>query len=564
MTSSDRQNCNYFPDYIYYGASEQEAELYESRYYIASKSNLSIENRFLIDTVSMEQNATQLSQRAVLRDVQTIAREMDKLRKTQDEFNQDMARLVELMAAYLAQTATTGETASEVASPIEQTTSPTDHQLTPVSSPQEEGLPSTPSAAGPSRPTGRRLPLARVRPSEGAIGDTRMSAPSSATIEDEAEVESADPFDDLPGSGAPYSAPAVSRPPGAPAASPRPPISAPPPPPPTYSSAPAPPPPMPSAGPAPSPSPASGGSSMGPPPLPPTAPSRQSSSSSLPAELPSQTYSSKPTPAPAQQTIPAPAPPKPTPILQTGAAPSPFGKLPAHGRVFRPSTTPAVLQQILEHKVTHVDSPTSYLPGVHFDSPSTAPQMSQLPGSVYYPQTSPSSGFPHYKIVDIPDLEANTKAKVSQSSLKKRLQKKLMAVHTLDDALQGHHLENTASNPTYVVPMRRSQSEDEDDDDDEDYEDEGSSKSSKTRKGRQVQMHRRLAKAHQPVQDGDDEYDDGGGAGEGSSSLASLVSEHEAPHRTQSEIILTGTEHESVPLNVHPPRGQQRQTGDRP
>ncbi|KAF9383655.1 hypothetical protein CPC16_008828, partial [Podila verticillata] len=349
MTSSDRQNCNYFPDYIYYGASEQEAELYESKYHIASKSNLSIENRFLIDSVSMEQNATQLSQRAVLRDVQTIAREMDKLRQTQDEFNQDMARLVELMAAYLAQTATTGETGSEMASPIEQTASPIDQQPTPVSSPQEEGLPSTPSTAGPSRPAGRRLPLARVRPSEAAIGDTRMSAPGSTAIEDEDENESADPFDDLSGSGAPYSAPIVSRPPGAPAPGPapgsstHPPVSTPASPPPIYSSAPAPPPPPPmsSAGPTAGPAPAPGGNSMGLPPPLPTAPSRQSSSSSLPAELPSQTHSSKPTSTPAQQTIPAAVPPKPTPILQTGAAPSPFGKLPAHGRVFRPSTTPA-------------------------------------------------------------------------------------------------------------------------------------------------------------------------------------------------------------------------------
>ncbi|KAF9336581.1 hypothetical protein BG006_008147 [Podila minutissima] len=617
MTPSDRQNCNYFPDYIYYGASEQEAELYESKYYIASKSNLSLENRFLIETVSTEHNATQLSQRAVLRDIQTVAHEMDKLRQTQDEFNQDMARLVELMAAYLAQTATTGDTGSEVASPIEQTTSPADQQLTPVSSAQDEE-PTTPSSARLPRPAGRRLPLptARVKPSEGAIdvnarvrpsqedigSDARMSAPQSAEIEDE-EAESIDPYDDLPGGDAqnsapgsdPYSAPIVSSPPGAaapgpaPAAGPRPPMSAPAPPSPPplpplkYSSAPAPKPPMPSAapppappmsstGPAPRPSPAPGGSAM---PVPPSqfpVPARQTSSSSLP-ELPSQTPSSRPL-ASSQQTMPTPTPLNPPPILQTGAAPSPFGKLPAHGRVSRPSTTPALLQHMLESKIahTHVDSPTSYVSGVHFSSPATAPQstssmLSQLPGSVYYPEAGPSSGFPRYKIVDMPDQEAAMKAKTSQSSLKQRLQKKLMAVHTLDDALQGHHhLENTASNPTYVVPVRRSQSEYEDEDDDDEDEDEGSSKSSKNRKGgRPVQMHHsRLARAHQPVRDEDDEYDDGGGAGEGPSSLASLVPEHEAPHRTQSEILLTGAEHERVPLNVHPPRGGPRQAGDRP
>ncbi|KAG0354620.1 hypothetical protein BG005_006333 [Podila minutissima] len=622
MTPSDRQNCNYFPDYIYYGASEQEAELYESKYYIASKSNLSLENRFLIETVSTEHNATQLSQRAVLRDIQTVAHEMDKLRQTQDEFNQDMARLVELMAAYLAQTATTGDTGSEAASPIEQTTSPAEQQPTPISSPQDEE-PTTPSSAKLSRPAGRRLPTARVKPSEGAIdvdararpsqgdigSDARMSASESVEVEDE-EVVISDPYDDLTGGGghgsapsgapdnapgsdpysipgsAPYSAPIVSHPQGtaapgpAPTAGPRPPMSAPVPPPlpplkyssapkpPMPSAAPLPPPPMSSAGPVPRPSPASGGSAIPAPPPPP----RQSSSSSLP-ELPSQTPSSRPL-ASSQKTMPTPAPLNPPPILQTGAAPSPFGKLPAHGRVFRPSTTPALLQHMLESKVAHahVDSPTSYVPGVHFSSPATAPpstssMLSQLPGSVYYPEAGPSSGFPRYKIVDMPDQEAAMKAKTSQSSLKQRLQKKLMAVHTLDDALQGHHrLENTASNPTYVVPVRRSQSEYEDDDDDDEDEDEGSSKSSKNRKGaRPVQMHHsRLARAHQPVRDEDDEYDDGGGAGEGPSSLASLVPEHEAPHRTQSEILLTGAEHEHVPLNVHPPRGGPPQTGDRP
>ncbi|KAF9410223.1 hypothetical protein BGZ94_001720, partial [Podila epigama] len=136
MTSGDRQNSNYFPDYIYYGASEQEAELYESKYHIASKSNLSLENRFLVETVSMEQNATQLSQRAIQRDIQTVAREMDRLRQTQDEFNQDMAHLVELMAAYLAQTATV-DNASEITSPIELTSSPLDQQEL-ASSPQDE------------------------------------------------------------------------------------------------------------------------------------------------------------------------------------------------------------------------------------------------------------------------------------------------------------------------------------------------------------------------------------------------------------------------------------------
>ncbi|KAF9966041.1 hypothetical protein BGZ70_003464, partial [Mortierella alpina] len=68
MTQGTRQNRNYFPDYIYYGASEQEAETYESKYFIANKSNLSIEGRFLIDTVSSEQMAAQRAHREVQRD----------------------------------------------------------------------------------------------------------------------------------------------------------------------------------------------------------------------------------------------------------------------------------------------------------------------------------------------------------------------------------------------------------------------------------------------------------------------------------------------------------------
>ncbi|KAF9293473.1 hypothetical protein BGZ88_005316 [Linnemannia elongata] len=105
MTQNTRQNRNYFPDYIYYGANEQEAELYESKFFIASKSNLSIENRFLIDTVTVEQNATQLTQRQVLRDVQTLGKELERLKSNQEGFNQDIIRLTEVVAAYLATTA---------------------------------------------------------------------------------------------------------------------------------------------------------------------------------------------------------------------------------------------------------------------------------------------------------------------------------------------------------------------------------------------------------------------------------------------------------------------------
>ncbi|KAF9929770.1 hypothetical protein BGZ67_006144 [Mortierella alpina] len=120
MTQGTRQNRNYFPDYIYYGASEQEAETYESKYYIANKSNLSIEGRFLIDTVSTEQIAAQKAQREVQRDVLSIGMEIERLKLTQERFTQDIGSLAELMAAYLMQTTTAAPQSADVSQPISQ------------------------------------------------------------------------------------------------------------------------------------------------------------------------------------------------------------------------------------------------------------------------------------------------------------------------------------------------------------------------------------------------------------------------------------------------------------
>ncbi|KAF9137590.1 hypothetical protein BG015_002673, partial [Linnemannia schmuckeri] len=50
-------------------------------------------------------NATQLTQRQVLRDVQTLGKELERLKSNQEGFNQDIIRLTEVIAAYLATTA---------------------------------------------------------------------------------------------------------------------------------------------------------------------------------------------------------------------------------------------------------------------------------------------------------------------------------------------------------------------------------------------------------------------------------------------------------------------------
>ncbi|GJJ72861.1 hypothetical protein EMPS_05219 [Entomortierella parvispora] len=166
MTPGARQNRNYFPDYIYYGASEQEAELYESKYYIASKSNLSIENRFLVDTVSSEQKDAMRSQRAVLRDVQAVAKELVDLKAAQNGFNQDLSQLTELMAAYLAQTTTT--------------TAPTTVSTTTVTTPGTESELSQSPTSESGAATSRVLPSSPTSPPPSAASTMGPSAPGTS------------------------------------------------------------------------------------------------------------------------------------------------------------------------------------------------------------------------------------------------------------------------------------------------------------------------------------------------------------------------------------------------
>ncbi|KAG0306138.1 hypothetical protein BGZ98_002907, partial [Dissophora globulifera] len=164
MGHSARQNRNYFPDYIYYGASEQEAELYESKYYIANKSNLSIENRFLVDIVSVEQNATQLNQRAIMRDVQNLGKELEKLKRTQDGFTQDITQLTKLMAEFLAQTTT-------VTTPMTASMPSSSAGMSETASPVENDPPATgASLAGTFRTFGTPGPTPPMPPSSGGAG----------------------------------------------------------------------------------------------------------------------------------------------------------------------------------------------------------------------------------------------------------------------------------------------------------------------------------------------------------------------------------------------------------
>ncbi|KAF8924908.1 hypothetical protein BGZ58_001320 [Dissophora ornata] len=77
--SRERYNSNYYPDYIYYGASEKDANDYESEYCVEDKSHLSTEDRFIVDTISDEQ---ELTQRTISQDVnRIICEELEKVKK---------------------------------------------------------------------------------------------------------------------------------------------------------------------------------------------------------------------------------------------------------------------------------------------------------------------------------------------------------------------------------------------------------------------------------------------------------------------------------------------------
>ncbi|KAK3824684.1 MAG: hypothetical protein J3Q66DRAFT_325804 [Benniella sp.] len=73
MSNSSLYNRNLFPDYIYYGASEKIAAQHESIYSnIASKSNLSLENRFLFENLEKKHDQTHKAQREIKLDIKTI------------------------------------------------------------------------------------------------------------------------------------------------------------------------------------------------------------------------------------------------------------------------------------------------------------------------------------------------------------------------------------------------------------------------------------------------------------------------------------------------------------
>ncbi|KAF9974029.1 hypothetical protein BGZ73_002699 [Actinomortierella ambigua] len=97
LSPSEIHNSNTFPDFVYYGAPEEEAEAYESKFAITSKANLSIENQFLIDQFTGEQRATLATHRSIQRDVSNLQQSYERLRRTQESVQKNMLTITALV-----------------------------------------------------------------------------------------------------------------------------------------------------------------------------------------------------------------------------------------------------------------------------------------------------------------------------------------------------------------------------------------------------------------------------------------------------------------------------------
>jgi hypothetical protein len=92
ISNSSRYNRNMFPDYIYYGASEKLAAQYESTYSgIVSKSNLSLENQYVLNNLDGKHDQTHSAQHDIKQKLQGI-------NESQSQENKEVKRLQEELA----------------------------------------------------------------------------------------------------------------------------------------------------------------------------------------------------------------------------------------------------------------------------------------------------------------------------------------------------------------------------------------------------------------------------------------------------------------------------------
>ncbi|KAG0265787.1 hypothetical protein DFQ27_000360 [Actinomortierella ambigua] len=97
LTGSELHNSNLFPDFVYYGAPEEEAEAYESQFIITSKNNLSIENQFVMDQLTGEHRSAQATRRTMQRDLSNLQQSYERVRRAQESVQKNMLTITALV-----------------------------------------------------------------------------------------------------------------------------------------------------------------------------------------------------------------------------------------------------------------------------------------------------------------------------------------------------------------------------------------------------------------------------------------------------------------------------------
>ncbi|KAF9926711.1 hypothetical protein BGZ65_007184, partial [Modicella reniformis] len=99
MFNAERERGDYYPKQIYYCASEEEAVQFHSKYSITDVSNLSAENRFLVEASA---SSIQETKRTINDNIMALGKDMVELRTlverphSYDKVEQELSELKEL------------------------------------------------------------------------------------------------------------------------------------------------------------------------------------------------------------------------------------------------------------------------------------------------------------------------------------------------------------------------------------------------------------------------------------------------------------------------------------
>ncbi|KAF9980034.1 hypothetical protein BGZ65_005643 [Modicella reniformis] len=101
MTKTARERGDYYPKQIYYCASEEEAAQFHSKYLITNVSNLSAENRFVVETSGAAASSIQDTQHTINDTILALGKDMVERSRKQDEelagLKREMAELKKLI-----------------------------------------------------------------------------------------------------------------------------------------------------------------------------------------------------------------------------------------------------------------------------------------------------------------------------------------------------------------------------------------------------------------------------------------------------------------------------------